>query len=331
MAYSQAKAKSSCISSPEADGNEVLQPPPAGRQLMNEALGVHSGRQLTQSDLKAIRWVRSTYPSLSRNELAGTICEIIDWVTPSGRAKIPQCLECLSDLESEGLIDLPELRIQKPPSRQAATDIVEAERQEITACGGIWLSIAEPGEGHRKWRSYVDAFHPLGYKQVFGSRLSYFVTSDQGVLGCIQFSASAWALESRDKWIGWTVDDRKQRLHLIINNSRFLILPTVRIKNLASRVLSIARKQVLMDWPDRFGYSPVLLETFVDSSVYRGTIYKASSWILLGRSKGRGRMDRGHKNTTTAKDIYVYPLRKDFAEVLCGRKPWEAQHTGVGG
>jgi hypothetical protein len=279
---------------------------------------------LTQGDLEAIRWVRSTYPSLSRNELAGTICEIIEWVTPSGRAKIPQCLVCLSDLESAGLIDLPELRVQKPPSGRAATAVIEVGRQEITTCGGVGLSVAEPGEGHRKWRGYIDAYHPLGYKQVFGSRLSYFVTSDQGDLGCIQFSASAWALESRDKWIGWTLEDRKQRLHLIINNSRFLILPEVRVKNLASRVLSIAAKQVQLDWPDRFGYSPVLLETFVDSSMYRGTIYKAANWTFLGRSKGRGRMDRAHKNAATAKDVYVYPLHKDFAEVLCGRKPWAA-------
>jgi hypothetical protein len=323
MGYSQAKAKCGCFSSPEADCNEALQPPLAG----DKTLGIYSGRQLTQADIEAIRWVRSTYPSLTRNELAGTVCEIIDWVTPSGRAKIPQCLVCLSDLEAAGLIDLPELRVQKLPPRRTVTAIIEVERPEITACEGIGLSVAEPGDGHRKWRGYVDAYHPLGYRQAFGSRLSYFITSNQGILGCIQFSASAWALESRDKWIGWTTEDRKQRLHLIINNSRFLILPNVHVKNLASRALSRARRQVQLDWPDRFGYSPVLLETFVDSSMYRGTIYKASGWTLLGQSKGRGRMDRAHKNAATAKDIYVYPMCKDFAEVLCGRKPWEA-YTG---
>jgi hypothetical protein len=140
----------------------------------------------------------------------------------------------------------------------------------------------------------------LGYKNVFGSQLHYFIKSGDKELGCLQFSASAWALEHRDRWIGWSIQDKKERLHLIINNSRFLIFPWLHIRNLASRALSLAAKQIQNDWLREYCYAPVLLETFVDLEHFTGTCYKATSWLYLGQTKGRGRMDR--------KNEYLYPL-----------------------
>jgi hypothetical protein len=136
-------------------------------------------------------------------------------------------------------------------------------------------------------------------------------------LGCLLFSASAWALAARDEWIGWSKVDRSLRLNLIVNNTRFLIFPWVRVKNLASKALSLAAKRIRCDWQARYGYSPVLLETFVDMEKYHGTCYKAANWVLLGQTAGRGRMDRYTKHLSTPKLIYMYPLQRDFRAILC--------------
>ena len=282
--------------------------------------GTFSGREITAEDMEIVRWARAAYPGLSRHELAGTVCELIGWVTPAGVAKTPQCMAFFAKMEADGKLDLPVLKARKPalPRGQPANSTAPAP--EITKCGSIELCIARPGADLRKWRGYISNFHRLGDKMVFGSRLHYFIRSDGVDLGCLQFSAAAWSLDPRDRWIGWSADDRKARLFLVANNSRFLILPNVRIKNLASRALSLAVRQLPGDWERDFGYAPVLLETFVDTAYYKGVSYKASNWILLGHSKGRGRMDSRHDSRLSPKAVFVYPLRPDFADVLKGVK-----------
>lgn len=293
---------------------------------MSDVIGTFSGRALTRSDLELIRWVRASYPGLSRSELAGTVCEFLEWVTPSGRAKVIQCLKCLADLESAQLIDLPALKTQKRTNfhRVKIPPALE-DMPTITTCGDIQLIIASPGHEMRQWRGYVDAYHPLGYKTVFGSQIHYFIRSNHMDLGCLQFSACAWALQPRDQWIGWSKQDKVLRQHLVVNNSRFLILSGVHIKNLASRALALAAKQIPLDWLNLYGYAPVLLETFVDTFAYTGTSYRAANWVYLGDTKGRGRMDTFHKNHVSPKAIFVYPLQKDFKEVLLGNKPYTTQ------
>jgi len=126
----------------------------------------------------------------------------------------------------------------------------------------------------RLWNEYMERYHILGYKRPFGAHQRYFILSrDERFLGCVLFSASAWALKARDEWIGWTEVDRSLRVNLIVNNTRFLIFPWVHVKNLASRALSLAVKRIGYDWQARYGYSPVLLETFVDAEKYHGTCY----------------------------------------------------------
>jgi len=164
----------------------------------------------------------------------------------------------------------------------------------------------------------------LGDKLVFGSRLYYFIKSSDIELGCIQFSASAWALEERDAWIDWTIIDRKARLNLIVNNSRYLIFPWVNIKNLASKALALVTKQIQEDWLREFCYAPVLIETFVDVEHFKGTCYKAANWKYLGETKGRGRMDKNKEYALSKKAIFMYPLQRDFKEVLQGKKPFKA-------
>ena len=293
---------------------------------MDKTIMMFSGRNFTSEDIDLIKWTRKRYPQLSRTELARTICEFLGWTTPAGRAKAPQCTSFLEKLEEEGLLELPPAVIAAKRNRWNAnipdfkidtTPITE----ELKDLEPIHLEIARAGMELKRWRRYVSEYHMLGDKQVFGSRIAYFIKSGETILGCLQFSASAWALSSRDEWIGWNVQDRKQRLHLIVNNSRFLILPWVNVKNLASKALSLAIKQIPEDWLRDYCYAPVLLETFVDTSHFAGTCYKASNWIYLGETQGRGRIDRERDYGLSRKAIYMYPLQKDFKNCLKGLKP----------
>jgi hypothetical protein len=302
-----------------------------GNQVMDNTIRVFSGRTFSSEEIELIIWTRKKYPQLSHNELAKTICEFLEWKTPAGRDKVPQCREFLEILETEGLLNLPPKTIQKKRIKKELSNSSEPTKVEYTEIIGsvedfepITLEIARFGENLKKWRTYVNQYHMLGDKMVFGSRLHYFIKSGEKELGCIQFSASSWALEERERWIEWSLEDRKARLNLIINNSRYLIFPWVRIKNLASKVLSLAVKQLQEDWLKEYCYAPVLIETFVDLEHFKGTCYKASNWIYLGETKGRGRQDRYNKNNLSKKSIFMYPLQKDFKEVLKGEKPFKA-------
>ena len=294
---------------------------------MDDAIRVFSGRTISSGDIEMIKWARKVYPKLSRSELAGTVCELIGWTNSSGRAKLQQCMQLFQVLEEKGVVELPALdaRFQKKSAINRSIPDIEHEELngEIGSFKQVQLKIASRGQELKRWRSYVNYYHMLGDKQAFGSRLHYFVKTGDTELGCIQFSASSWALAERDKWIGWSVDDRKARLHLIVNNSRFLIFPWVRIRNLASKALSVAAKQIQEDWLREYCYAPVLLETFVDLEHFKGTCYKAANWIYVGETKGRGRMDRDKEYALSRKAIFMYPLQDDFKACLKGEKPYK--------
>lgn len=297
---------------------------------MDNSIREFSGRKFSSEDIELIKWTIKTYPKLSRSELAGTVCELLNWNTPAGRAKLSPCIAFLEKLETEGILQLPPINaaMQETARSKTKKPVINFDTSEITGeiteHKSIKLVIARPGQDLNRWRAYINQYHMLGDKTMFGSRLQYFIKSDDIELGCIQFSASAWALKERDNWIGWTESDRKARLNLIVNNSRFLIFPWVHIKNLASKALSIVAKQVQEDWLREYCYAPVLLETFVDLEHFRGTIYKAGNWKYLGETQGRGRMDRHTKRAVSKKAIFMYPLQDDFKAILKGEKPYKA-------
>jgi hypothetical protein len=270
------------------------------------------------------------YPKLSQIEIASTVCELIGWKTPNGKPKRIQCVAFLRQLESEDQIKLPALdaaRVTRKPGvpKKGFKNLDEdvAARSEITACGTVNLEVVRPGKRLTQWRRYVSGHHKLGDPMVPGSQLRYMITTEGEDLGCLLFCASSWALAPREKWIGWTTEEKRSGLHLILNNSRFLLFPWVRIKNLASRALSMAARQIQKDWLDEYCYAPVLLETFVEPP-YKGVCYKASNWIYLGETQGRGRNDRYNERALTQKSIYALPLQRDFREVLKGLKPCKA-------
>lgn len=282
------------------------------------------GRDFTAEDLWVVKQTVRIFHRLSQHELAHTVCEHLEWVSPNGSNKINSCLELFAKLEAAGEIKLPKKQISK---RQAAGEItITTETDAPTEVAGSVASVLPvvapvfEKDDMRLWNQYVARYHTLGYKQPFGAHQRYFIFAKSGQpLGCLLFAASAWALETRDRWIGWTREDRSRRLYLVINNTRFLIFPWVRIKNLASHALSLTAKRVRQDWQERYGYKPVLLETFVDPEKYRGTCYRAANWTFLGETVGRGRMDRYKQYLSSAKHIYAYPLSRDFRSVLCGK------------
>ena len=290
-----------------------------------------SGRYFTVQELEEVQETVRMFPKLSRAELAKTICENLSWMTPVGQYKIASCQQLLDKLERQGLINLPAKQEEK----------IQDTRDQISF--GLRTEAGLPVEGYvteyepidlepvtekadmRLWNEYVHRYHALGYKRPFGASQRYFIFSGAGQkpLGCLLFAAAAWALEDRDTWIGWSEVDRSLRLNLIVNNQRYLIFPWVRVKNLASKALSLAVKRIRNDWQERYGYSPVLLETFVDPEKYRGTCYKAANWILVGQTAGRGRTEMHNKRPFTRKHIYVYPLVADFRTYLKGETAHE--------
>ena len=163
------------------------------------------------------------------------------------------------------------------------------------------------------WSEYVERYHYLGYGVPVGPNIKYFVHVRGELIACMAFSGAAWKVGVRDRWIGWSHEQREQRLHLIVNNTRFLILPWVQVKNLASRLLGLAARRLAEDWSRKNSYRPALFETFVHVDRHSGTCYLAANWQCLGRTDGRGRMDRRKQRALPQKSIFVYPLQADIS------------------
>src|SRR3990172_2386010 len=283
-----------------------------------------SGRQFTAQEIRDIQETVREFPLLPWTELVETICEHLSWVTPRGENKVASCAKALEKLERLGLLKLPVKRLHQRSRQWIEVGTRTQAQAEVSGpLADLEPIVLEPvmcKSAIGLWNEYVERYHPLGYKQPFGAHQRYFIVSGTGTrLGCLLFASSAWALAERDAWIGWSETDRAQRLNWVLNNTRFLVFPWVRVNNLASKALSLAVQRIGRDWQERYGYQPVLLETFVDAGRYIGTCYKAANWIRLGLTRGRGRMDRHTRYLSTPKVIYVYPLVAEFRAFLCGQ------------
>ena len=274
------------------------------------------GRRFTRQQLVDIQTTVKNFPKLSRCELAQTICEHLNWTTPRGTNRLHTCLNALEHLESEGIIELPpkmeqKKRIQKPIHWTEQTNegaVIECTLDELMP---IRLQIVTEPEQTRQWNEFVDRHHYLGYRRPIGSHLRYYIIDrTHRKLGCLLFSFATWSLPCRDQWIGWTDKQREAHLNLVVNNNRFLLFPWVKVPHLASKVLSLAQLHIADDWEQHHGYRPVLLETFVDPTRYKGTCYKASNWQLIGQTLT-------DSNQTSSKDVYIYALQAQVHEALC--------------
>jgi len=286
------------------------------------------GRIFSADELDLMRQIASDCSALGTTEIARTVCELLDWKRPTGRLKNHECRQLLEQLADEGRLNLPALRKVGPqgPRRTAWTQASDPQ-PEITGSAGdfepLTLTLVEAGtRDSTVWNELVDRHHYLRYRVPVGANLRYFVRSGclgETILACLQWSSPAWKMAARDCWIGWNDHRRKRNLQRIVNHSRFLILPWVAVKGLASKILAMSARQMPRDWETRYGCCPLLLETLVEAARFRGTCYRAANWTHIGQTTGRGRMDREHKADNRAiKNIYVYPLVRDARQRLRG-------------
>ena len=285
---------------------------------------VRCGRKITGQEIKAACETARLCSGLSRRELAETICEHWGWVTASGALKLTACLKVLEELELRG-----DLRL-RPKKRKPSTERVRGAQHTMRTAqpdeklvgkfsdvSPVELQIVDGREQTKLWNEYIDRYHYLGYSKPFGCTIRYFIVSGKGLLGCVLVAGASKAVKARDEWIEWSTQRRRQNLPWVINNTRLLIFPWVEIRHLASHVLGQLARRVQQDWRTRWGYEPLLLETFVDPAHYSGTCYRAAGWVELGRTTGMGLARKGHSYTSTPKLIYVKALSKDFRERLC--------------
>ena len=282
------------------------------------------GRAVGPEEIRHIREVARMCRGLSRHELELTLCEHWGWYGAGGKAQVRACRKVLERLERDGFVELPAKReqSQRKSRRPRAESFQEgpAPEAELRCVLDDVRPVVLEGVGDPKemarWNATVGRYHPLGYKAPFGRSLRYDIRSRRGLLGCLLVASGARALRCRDEWIGWSAPQRLSNLPYVINNSRFLVLPWVRVSDLASHVLGQLVRQVRDDWFVRWGYRPVLMETFVDPAHHRGVCYRASGWRQIGQTSGSGLRLANHSYTTSRKRVFVHPLARDFRALL---------------
>jgi hypothetical protein len=280
------------------------------------------GRELSATDIERVREViREASPPL-RSEVARRVCEAFDWSDALGRPQLMSARVALLRLHRAGWIELPPPRngngngkglvdrgLRWPEEGRALAASVED-------LAGLALEPVAGRESSARWNALIARYHYLGYTPLAGAQLRYLIGWQGGVLGALGFGAAAWKVAARDRWIGWDRAARERHLPRVLNNARFLILPWLEVRNLASKVLALASRRIAVDFEARYGIRPVLLESFVEVPRFRGICYRAANWACLGETRGRGKCDRSHRARLPVKAVYVYPLQGDFRQHL---------------
>ncbi len=298
---------------------------------MENATALHplafSGRVFSVPELELIQQICSDCASLGRTEISRTICELLEWKRPNGGLKNHECRLLLERMQGLGLVALPPVgRSGKRGQRLVSLASHSEPETDLVGSAGefepVSLSVVDSGRNgeSRLWRELIERYHYLHCRVPVGANLRYLVRSQRApdrVLACMLWTSPAWKMAVRDRWIGWNDEQRRRNLQLIVNNARYLILPWVHVRGLASKILSLCARQLPGDWERLYGYRPLLLETLVDSQRFRGTSYRAANWLALGQTQGGGRKDRLHTaQGRTPKEVYVYPLCRHVQQRL---------------
>ena len=282
------------------------------------------GRSLSPTDIELIISLIKDNPSWHRTRLSRELCKLWSWYRPDGNLKDMACRTMLLKLERRGFLKLPapvqsannHLRGRQLPSILHCTVSIEGVLSEVYP-----LNIQEVrGNGYYEdlFNSLMYEYHYLSFKSTVGESMKYLVSDkDERPLGCLLFGSAAWKTVARDKHIGWTAQMREKNLNNLTNNTRFLILPWVKVPNLASFILGTVLRRLNKDWIKRYGHEISLVETFVEQNRFRGTCYRAANWQKIGETVGRSRQDRYSNMKVPIKDIYIYPLLKNYRELLC--------------
>jgi hypothetical protein len=289
---------------------------------MSEAMTVQ-GRRMINTDILRVRQLLAENPAWSRRRLSEALAEEWDWRNASGQLKDMATRTLLLKLDARGLIELPPRR-RMPSNRMAVGRVARQDWDTADVTGTLGelgpLTVQEiSGDAaeRRRFAAALAEFHYLGYRGTVGENTQYTITDETGrLLACLLFGAPAWKCRARDEFIGWDTAHRLQRLCCITNNTRFLILPFVRVPHLASWILGQTLRRLSKDWERKYGHPILLVETFVERDRFAGTSYKAANWIRLGSTTGRSRQDRQHTLQVPVKDVYVYPLHHRFREEL---------------
>lgn len=289
-----------------------------------------SNREIGAEDIAYIRSFIKRWPRLARSELTYTLCEHLGWLTPAGGPKYDACAKLLARLEARGDIVLPARRGRgcapgsrsRTPMQVAPGEPVQCSLAELAP---VRLRLLSDAHEVALCNAYLEQFHPLGYRKPFGFWARYRIESADLSLGYVLICGAAKALELRDRWIGWSARQRLSNLPWVVNNNRYLIYPWVRVENLASHVLGQLAGQLADDWQARWGFEPLLMESFVDPAHYRGSCYRAAGWQFLGHTSGRGLRRPGKHYRSSPKLIFVKPLQRQFRQLLCS-DPLQRRH-----
>jgi len=280
------------------------------------------GRPFGPTELAQVQALIGQNGGWSRYRLSRELARLWDWRTPQGQLKDMAARTLLLKMEERGWIKLPARRL-KSPTRSGRAPVCNGPVLEPSPVAGLLeellplrlheVSPASQRPARRQLEAALHRYHYLGYRSRVGQNLQYWVRDRQErPLGCVVFGAPAWQCAVRDQWIGWSAPDRSRRLGQIANNTRFLIFSWVRVPQLASHILGQISRRIRQDWQAKYGQPLWLLETFVDRQSFAGTCYRAANWIFLGQTQGRGRQGPAGRLSTTIKDVYVWPLHRDF-------------------
>jgi hypothetical protein len=280
----------------------------------------YCGRLFSGNEIQHIRHLIDSHPQANRADLSRLICRSLPWLRPDGRLKDMSCRVAMIRMQEDGLIHLP-APLRKNGNGHHRPTITHASDPQTPICqtagklGLLTFRSVEKARDSALYNEFIHRYHYLGYKPLTGAQKRYMVYADSQLLALLGFGASAWQVADRDHFIGWSSEQRKRNLQLVINNSRYLILPWVNCHNLASHILSIAAKRLPDDWQKQYGYRPVLLETFVHKDRFKGTCYRAANWIHVGETTGRGKLG-GNQPMLPIKHIFMYPLTRNFRTIL---------------
>lgn len=281
------------------------------------------GRNLSKADIRLIRQLLADHPEWSRYRLSRELAERWQWRNARGQLKDMACRTLLNKLHQRKEIQLPAKRVVSP-NRHRLRRPPEVDHDSSALHASLCslrplrvLDLDEP-EYARLFAHLLDRYHYLGYSQTIGENCRYLLAANNyRPVACLLFGAAAWTCAARDKFIGWDHERRQQRLQLLANNQRFLILPWVRTPHLASHVLGLIASRIAADWQRRYGHDLLMLETFVERQRFRGTCYRAANWQVVGSTTGRSRQDRSRRLSVPVKDVLVYPLHRRWRELLC--------------
>jgi len=280
-------------------------------------------RTITSADLEFIQNIIHKNWNKSRTTISKILCQKWNWVQPNGRLKDMACREILLTLYRKDLISYPPGRHDgRNKKRNQSIPFVSTDKTPLNArlseLQSVEIKLVRNTRLEALYNSLVQEHHYLGFRQIVGNHLKYMALIGERPVACIGWGSAAWSVKSREIFVGWDKMTKENNLHLVANNTRFLILPWVSIKCLASKILALNARRISNDWLNLYNYPLFLLETFVEKNRFKGTCYKAANWICTGQTKGTAKKGHVHLNHGNIKDVYLYPLRKDFRKKLMG-------------